>query len=445
MQLYIGVQTDGPEPPDSPVWREHMIPFGYWSSIGRWLPKHYFDTDGPELLRDGIPVVEGIDKFQDVRPWTSVCLSCHNTAPYAYRAAHKLYAGFPDATVSVAAGRLSTVLAPTVTAGPTLASLEEINRNLQPDRHLVTLGISCESCHFGGREHAQGAGPIAFLPTSPYVKITSHRSDQALTDDRKNARTLTGICSQCHSGFARLYPNGGSTCNSREGLDFNSGYCTSRMTCVHCHEPHTAGPPAGGPTNPAHVAVCSTCHVSYADPQKAIAHARHSAGSGVTCLDCHMPRLTLGLDALVRTHRVSHPVEQAMITHGAPNACNLCHLDQTLRWTLDQLERGWGRRLKAPAGDVDRPVGEAWLFSSDPFLRFLATQSYARSPLGPTRLADLIRALNDPEPINRVFHTRAVETIWGRKLTPADYEMTAPPALRARQIAKLLAEAETRH
>jgi hypothetical protein len=135
-----------------------------------------------------------------------------------------------------------------------------------------------------------------------------------------------------------------------------------------------------------------------------------------------------------------------MISQGAPNACNLCHLDRSLGWTLAELERGWGRRLKpGGADDLERPVGEAWLSSSDPHLRLLASQSYARSPLGRTRLADLVGALNDPEPINRVFHLRAVEAIAGRKLSRQEYELTAPPAERQRQIQKLLADSPARH
>jgi hypothetical protein len=156
-----------------------------------------------------------------------------------------------------------------------------------------------------------------------------------------------------------------------------------------------------------------------------------------------MPRQTLGLDALVRTHRVSHPVEPSMVSSGGPTACNLCHLDRTLDWTLEELRRGWGREVRLPhdrGSEQDRPTGEAWLASPDPLLRLLASQSYARSPLGRGGLPELIRSLNDPEPINRVFHARAVEAVWGRKLSHSEYELTAPPAVRARQIEKLLAE-----
>jgi hypothetical protein len=446
MQFYIGVETDGPEPADHLARKEHMIPFAWWVSLGRWLPKSYFDADGPEDLgADGLPRAEGLDSFKDVRPWTGVCMSCHNTAPYAYRAVHRLYAGFPDTTVSLAVGPLSAALSPTVAAEPTIASFEQINMRLDPAEHLVTLGISCESCHFGGREHALQGDKIHFLPTSPFLRLTAHRADRPLTDDRKNPATLTGICTQCHSGNSLFYPNGCAETNSREGLDFNLGACSSQMTCVHCHEPHTAGPMEGGPTQAAHVAACVRCHPQYADEGRAAAHARHDAAAGVTCLDCHMPRQVIGLDGLVRTHRVGMPVEESMVANGVANACNLCHLDRSVRWTLEELEQGWGRRLTPDAkwpsfADLDRPVGDVWLGGAHNGMRCVASLSYARSPLGKSRLPDLVAALNDPEPINRVFHAKAVEALRGRKLSRQEYEVTAPPAVRARQIERLLSE-----
>jgi hypothetical protein len=215
------------------------------------------------------------------------------------------------------------------------------------------------------------------------------------------------------------------------------------MTCVNCHEPHTASPPSGGPDNPAHLAACVSCHLQYEEQTAAAAHGRHPAGAGVTCLDCHMPRQVLGLDAVMRTHRVCMPVQESLAAKGLANACNLCHLDRSLNWTLAALERGWGRR---PAlgrdgenqADRDRPMGEVWLTGPDNGTRLVAAQSYAHSPLGKAKLPDLIRALNDAEPVNRVFAARAVEQVRGSRLGPDEYDVTAPPAVRLRQIDRLL-------
>jgi hypothetical protein len=441
IQFYIGVQTQGPEPAGHDVYTEHLLPFAWWCTLGRWLPKHYCDLNGPEELVAGVPQEQGVDKLTDVRRWTDQCVCCHNTVPYTYRAPHALFAGFPDATVALAVGPLSSVLSDDIAVVGSLPSFQSITHNLDPDRHLVTLGISCEACHFGGREHAQGGGKIAFLPTSAYLKMTNHRPDRPLADSRKSPATLTGICTQCHAANVALFPGGQAKCNSREAIDFQGGACASRMTCVHCHEPHTAGPPEAVATNPSHLAACVGCHPRYADPAQAAAHSLHRAAK-VDCLDCHMPRQTLGLDALVRTHRIALPVTEEAAAGGLANACNLCHLDKSVRWTLSEYERGWGRTI-VPRADwegADRPAGEVWLHSPDPALRWIAGQSYARSPLGKAALPDLIRALNDPEPVNRVFAARAVEAVRGRKLAPVDFEVTAPPRTRAGQIRKLLTQ-----
>jgi hypothetical protein len=444
IQFYIGVQLQGPEPAGHDVYSEHLLPFAWWKTLGRWLPKHYCDLNGPEELVDGVPQEQGVDRLTDVRRWTDQCVCCHNTVPYVYRAPHTLFAGFPDATVAMAVRPLSAALSADIDVRGDYPSFQQITHNLDPNRHLVTLGISCEACHFGGREHAQNDGKISFLPTSAYLNITSHRPDRPLTNSRKNPATLTGICTQCHAANVALFADGHAKCNSREAIDFYGGACASKMTCIHCHEPHTAGSPEAAATNPAHLAACLGCHPRYANPTEAAAHTRHSAAR-VDCLDCHMPRQTLGLDALVRTHRVSVPVSEETASAGLANACNLCHLDKSLRWTLDELERGWGRRLAPQAGwagaaDLDRPAGEVWLGSSDPALRGIAGQSYARSPLGKAALPQLIRALNDPEPVNRIFGCRAVQTVWERNLTCTDYDATAPPAVREQQIERLLGQ-----
>jgi hypothetical protein len=441
MQFYIGRQTAGPEPAGHPLYSEHMLPFAYWITLGRWLPKPFFDPDGPERLRDGVPLVEGIDHIQDVRQYNQVCMNCHNTFAYSYRVFHPMFVGFPTATVSVALGPLSAALSAATPVRPLVDDFVKLNGRLDPDQHLLRLGISCESCHFGGREHAVNGKPIRFVPSSPFLKMTPKDEKRAPTDSRRNAATVNGICAQCHSGNTRMFPNGSAECNSREALDFTGGACASKLSCVKCHDPHVTGEPSGGPTRPEHVEVCVSCHRQYDGPEAALAHGRHAAATGVTCLDCHMPRQTLGLDALVRTHRITVPVHQTMVDKGSANACNQCHLDRPPRWTLTELERGWGRVLDPTAvenaGLLDQPLGEVWLASKEQQLRLIATQSYAQSPWAQAKLPDLVRSLNDAEPINRVFALKAVERVLGRKLGREEYELTAPPAERERQIESL--------
>jgi hypothetical protein len=243
-QFYIGRQIAGPEQKDDPQWRdlygEHMLPFVWSEKLAAWLPKAYFDPDGPDELCDGRPLVEGVDRLRDLRPYAMICMNCHNTFAYAYRVFSPDLRGFPKAQVSAAPGELAELLTPHIAVQPLVKDFEGLNARLDPDRHLVTLGISCESCHFGGREHALEQQKIRFAPTSPYVRLTSLDTHAPLSGRRDDPATINGLCTQCHSGHARLYPNGAAAANSREGLDFLAGHCTSRLSCVDCHEPHTS-------------------------------------------------------------------------------------------------------------------------------------------------------------------------------------------------------------
>jgi hypothetical protein len=97
-------------------------------------------------------------------------------------------------------------------------------------------------------------------------------------------------------------------------------------------------------------------------------------------------------------------------------------------------------RAGAGAAAVDRPLAEVWLDGSEQALRLVAGQALSRSPLGKAKLPKLLQALDDSEPINRVFALKAVERVRGVRLDPDAYQLTATPAERRRQINHLLEE-----
>ena len=103
-------------------------------------------------------------------------------------------------------------------------------------------------------------------------------------------------------------------------------------------------------------------------------HSRHS--DKVNCLDCHMPKYVQGLETIVRSHTISSPSDFSMLDAGHPNACNLCRLDKPIRWTVEELNKGWGTEIETDiswiknyAGSLRRPVGLAWLRNEDPVIR----------------------------------------------------------------------------
>jgi hypothetical protein len=156
-----------------------------------------------------------------------------------------------------------------------------------------------------------------------------------------------------------------------------------------------------------------------------------------------MPRVVQGLDRVIRTHQIGSPTDLRMLSQGAPNACNLCHLDRSIRWTANAL-REWGASVEPQpewaehyGGDLANPVGEAWLNHDVPVARLVATSAYSNSALGNAALPRLVDALMDRNPVNRMFALFALERVIGRSLTADEYEPTLPPAERAVQVAAL--------
>jgi Cytochrome c552 len=452
VQYYIGLQIEGAEPAGHDVYTtEHRLPFAYWFRMKRWLPVDYFDVgaDADEALVDGRPVVKGVDEKPGYIAYRSSCFHCHNTYPHVYRIFRKSLSGFHDAAIDGDFEPLSAAVAKDIAVEPDGEAFAGVAHELDPNKHLVTVGISCESCHFGGREHAKQKKAISFFPTSPHVHVTSKTAEKPFTGNRRNTATSQGTCAQCHSaGGVDKHPNGAHHRNSAESRDLISGGCATQIRCVDCHEPHTPGVPSGGPTNPRHLDTCMRCHEKYSTEEQIEAHSRHSLKSGVDCLECHMPRISQGIDEISRTHRISLPVEQSMISKGAPNACNLCHLEKPVRWTLDELKRGWKQDIqplaKTPGEFLDAPAGVTWLKSSESITRMVTTDAFSRSHLWKEHIPEVLNSLAEANTTNRSFAMFAVERMLGRPLAVREIDILAGPAQRRRQVELLRGTLEKR-
>jgi len=165
------------------------------------------------------------------------------------------------------------------------------------------------------------------------------------------------------------------------GLVESACYQKGEMACVSCHVLHK---PAGDTRPVAEWAddqlktdalgdkACTQCHASekYADD----GHTHHQASSsGSRCYNCHMPHTTFGLLKAIRSHKIDIPSAAASVKVGRPNACNLCHLDQTLAWTSRHLEQWYSIAL--PDLDKDQASISAtvlWAVKGDAGQRALA-------------------------------------------------------------------------
>jgi hypothetical protein len=264
MQYYVGTQVFGPEPKTHLTYKlESKLPFAYLFPTESWVPEVYLDsTSEPDELYLNGKLTDYIYDQPPVHNWNTTCMTCHNTYPYIMRLWHLpppydedglWQGGFPESDVSL--------------SGPSLhqggLDLGGGVRATHPDE-LVTVGISCESCHFGGREHAINGREIRFVPTGPEVSVATSRG--AVKSDRKDPYVVNSICRQCHNSELLLHPNQASAINSDEAMDLSRGACKSEIKCTDCHNPHRRGPGSGAPDQPQHIAACLRCHEKFKEP-----------------------------------------------------------------------------------------------------------------------------------------------------------------------------------
>jgi len=454
-QYYVGKQIAGPEGKDHPIWTvDHLLPFGYWLDEQQWVPVVHIDAGGevPDSGRE--------DPFLEASkiPYDQGCSACHTTRPIGdwmiQSGGRQRLSSFSPHPVSFLISSYLREAHPALAdssrgAGNGSSSempSHEINRivdqemdRLPAAEHAVTLGVSCEACHNGARQHVLNSTEVAtsqpplFFPSSPDLFIEGTDSE---TVWGRNSHNLNWICGRCHSGSRPQYAGGMDTWNSTEYSDAIRGFCyagdnpehasLSPLRCVDCHDPHyTIGKkwthsPASDDTR------CLRCHESLRPSEARLEHTHHPTDSpGSRCMNCHMPRLNEGMQDVVRTHRIFNPTEPKMIEANQPNACNLCHLENGISWTLGHLKNWYGKsyaedKIAASYGDLDASVGLGWLASAHPATRLVAADALARA--GATwALPALVDSLDDSYLLNRQFTQRGLERMLDLQLEDFGY------------------------
>jgi predicted CXXCH cytochrome family protein len=144
------------------------------------------------------------------------------------------------------------------------------------------------------------------------------------------------------------FPDGTAHKNRMQGNDFVQSLMYTRgVTCFSCHDPHGTANEAmlRAPIND----VCGACHGpnSQNGPHAATleAHTHHKADSpGSQCVACHMPKIEQTIaDVNVSSHTFHFVTPTETDSMRIPNACNVCHKDQTTSWATTALA-SWGDR-----------------------------------------------------------------------------------------------------
>jgi hypothetical protein len=302
------------------------------------------------------------------------------------------------------------------------------------DSRVAEFGIACEACHSEGREHiAENRNPLRRFKTHLTDKVDPSitnparlkapvsgldcgqcHSVSAFNDmrdkidfNRNGAAFRPGqndltqrfivqpnapdhseqkdFIRQTEPDFYRnrFWGDGMIRVTGREfnGLQASPCFRGGNFSCITCHEMHTTDLRPASLTNWARNGqlrpkmdtdhACLQCHQQFA--AKIESHTHHPSNSnGSRCYNCHMPNTTFGLLHAMRAHQVSSPNVRESIDYGRPNACNLCHLDQTLAWTADKLHT-WYNQSEPQLSPDDQTISAAaeWIIKGDAGLRAL--------------------------------------------------------------------------
>jgi Cytochrome c554 and c-prime len=412
----------------------------------RWIPR-----------RAAVMHPPGQAAFSETGSWNAICVACHTTL--GKPAFDTPFGSQPIATQTVNTTAAEFGVACEACHGP---ADEHVRLNANPQRRYA-LHVSkaadasivqparldprrsaqvCGQCHSFWEFGDQAAERDANTRGLSYRPGDDLRATRFLVQPTANAGTPTMERFLAEDpGFVRdiFWSDGMVRATGREynGLIESPCYKNATddrhtLTCASCHTMHKSAddtralsgwaddqlkPPALERDN----AACLQCHAKDRDPKRVAlreAHTHHNPDSpGNSCYNCHMPYTTYGLLKTIRSHQISNPSVTATLDTGRPNACNLCHLDKTLAWTADYLEK-WYRTPRPPLGDEEQSVAASvlTLLKGDAGQRAIVAQSMGWKPAqqasGAGWMAPYL-ALMQKDPYDAVRHiaTRSLGTL----------------------------------
>jgi len=214
-------------------------------------------------------------------------------------------------------------------------------------------GINCETCHGPCGEHVRHFQKAALKNENP--------KDLRLVSTKNfDVDQVDGMCGPCHAkmrpittGFKPgekyfdhydlvtledndFYPDGRDLGENYTFTLWRMNKCveSGKLDCTHCHTSSGRDRFAGEKANQA----CLPCHDELVN--NVSAHSHHEPDSeGSKCKTCHMPKTEFA--RMIRhDHSFRSPTPKTTIAYKSPNACNICHADQTAVWA-DKYATDW--------------------------------------------------------------------------------------------------------
>ena len=311
---------------------------------------------------------------------------------------------------------------------------------LDPRRSVDT----CAQCHSFGEWRDQEGFRRSGVPFRPGDELDKHKSVFRYTEDPEDPLLLGTLETEPLAFEGRFWRDGTIRVAGREynGLLESPGH-TDELTCLSCHSMHEyEAPDTQLDSNVTGNRSCLGCHTDYADEMSE--HTRHlPESSGSECMNCHMPHTTYGFFSAMRSHRIDSPSAQVSLESGRPNACNLCHLDETLEWTNQYLNEWYGQPLVELEED-ERSIAAVilWVLKGDAAQRTILGWHMgwdaAREASGHTWMAPyLAQLLVDPYSATRQVAYRSIVTLPG--FQDFDYDYIASPSEREEKATEALA------
>ena len=405
-----------------------QLPIVYLIEDSRWIPRRSAFLRPPDL-----------PKGTELGRWNQTCSSCHSTNPR-----------------------------------------QRLHRESRIwDTHVAEFGISCEACHGPAEQHVKirrdHIGSVAddpivnprklsaavrsdvcgqchgvsitdftriseddfltkgcgFLPGDSLSGPKPQRIVRARVEDRSSHvfKTWDNEFDQLESSFWR---DGEVRVSGREfnGLIESPCYSSGDFGCISCHQLHERDPALqeawrndqlkpGMRSNQA----CVQCHDTTEPDGTATygpVHTHHALGStGSNCMNCHMPHTVYGLLKTIRSHRISNPSATVSLETGRANACNLCHLDQSIEWTARHLNEWYGQPIPEIDADQRETAASVYhLLTGDAGQRAIQVSAMSWPPAQAVSGTDwmppfLLQGLDDPYDAVRIISHRSLMTIPG--------------------------------
>jgi len=230
------------------------------------------------------------------------------------------------------------------------------------------MGVSCAQCHGPMTEHT--ANPEAPL-AGPQFSTNQVMENCATCHSRREEMTGTFRPGDAYADHFRLaladqpslyFPDG----QILDEVYVYGSFLMSRMhlkgvSCLDCHNPHSGAVKLPVINN----TLCMSCHtqpgLNGATPIVPTEHSHHGIEStGNRCIECHMPMRTYMQRDPRRDHGFTSPDPLLSKELGIPNACNQCHTDKSVDWSIEWVDKWYGDKLdQRPARARARLVARA--------------------------------------------------------------------------------------